>query len=113
MITPSVGRIVHVYTRRNLQDGYAVEGPHAAIVVSVWGPCCINVLSFNGAGAASFHSSLTLRQPEDAQPTASTSWAEWMPFQVEQVAKVTNGDAAGAGSVRTCGVIDTNPRTGR
>jgi hypothetical protein len=108
MIKPTVGRVVHVYRRSNQTGGYSVYGPTVGLVLAVWGDRCINVSEVDANGKSHFHSSLTLRQPEDPLPQASTAWAEWMPYQQEQAAvsdAITRSVNAGAGVAMSVGCM--------
>ena len=82
MINPTVGRIVHVYSRANHVAAIPsmVRTPRSCSLFG--GPRCINVRGYDGNGTPFVQSSLALRQPGDPMPE-SGAWAEWMPYQVE------------------------------
>jgi hypothetical protein len=90
MITPTVGRIVHVYQRPGSLDP---DAPEAAIVTRVWNDRLINVAGWDANGAPFSFTSLPLEQPGDTH-AQNCAHAEWMAYQKGQAAKTEALEAA-------------------
>lgn len=82
MITPTIGRVIHVHNRPGTTDS---EQPEAASVAYVWSDRLINVGGFDHNGRIFACTSLDLLQDDDAPPAGA--YATWMPFQKGQAAK--------------------------
>ncbi len=98
MIKPTIGRVVlFVPKQAKYEFGFCfVAGrPHAALITAVHGDRCVNLAAFDANGKSYGFTSVTLRQPEDAdQGFAGGDYCEWMPFQVGQAAKTEAAEQA-------------------
>lgn len=75
-MTPTVGRIVHFYTRNKSQHfNGGGEGPYAAMVVQTWGGPFVNLKVFPSMGAPYDQGSVKEKGAEENQ----TMWWEWPP----------------------------------
>ena len=82
MIKPTIGRVVWYHPVGSTSD----EQPLAAIIAHVWSDTCVNLAVFDSNGVAINQTSVFLHQGEGEVP--ASSFAEWMPFQKGQAAKV-------------------------
>ena len=82
MIKPTIGRVVWYYP-----PGGPVAQPQAAIVVWVWSDTCVNLAVFDVNGVATNQTSVFLYQNEPNSERPSSSFCEWMPYQLGQAAK--------------------------
>lgn len=90
MITPTVGRIVwYKPTPQDRERGMDTNGdePLAAVVAAVLAPTVVNLGVFDATGALHVRQRVDLVQPEDPEPEEG-GYCGWMPYQVEQAAKV-------------------------
>lgn len=88
MIKPTVGRVVLI---RNRWGAAGNDQPECGLVTYVFSDRMINVAGFDRNGLPFAQTSLTLRQPEDADNGGVH--AEWMPFQVGQAALLADQQA--------------------
>jgi hypothetical protein len=98
MIVPTVGR--KVWYRPSEQDKAGVadtpmevngDEPLDATVIAVWGDRLVNLAIFDIYGTLHARRSVPLLQDGDARPHGGR-FAEWMPYQTAQAAKVPTGD---------------------
>jgi hypothetical protein len=84
MQKPSVGRIVHFYTRQGI-DGEpkamtAPEGPHVAIVTRVWGDDIVNLRVIPDEGSIERVTSVRLFDSyEDGASRGDSQYCIWPP----------------------------------
>lgn len=83
MIEPTVGRVVWFHPEIGNRDCGATL---AAIVCHVWSITCVNLAVFDSNGAPYNRTSVFLWQGDSERP--SSQYAEWMPYQKGQAAKV-------------------------
>ena len=87
MIKPTIGRVVLV--RRFLDGAPLSPQPEPALVCYVHSDRMVNVGGFDANGKPFAATSVQLLQDDDAAPgLISGAYAEWMPYQKEQAAKV-------------------------
>ena len=83
-ITPTVGRIVYVFSTR-------WSGPRAGIITGVNENGTIDVNCWVRAGEPtpmrSELAALTINPPNTGAPVGADFWCEWMPYQMGQAAK--------------------------
>lgn len=93
LIVPTVGRVLW-YWREPPKEGTQAE---AATVAFVHNERLVNlhVIDHNGVGCSV--TSVTLRQPDDAQP--GSNYCEWMPYQMGQAARTEAAEAKAGGAV--------------
>ena len=84
MISPTIGRVV-LYHPPFVPDSGTNEVTHAAIVTHVWSDTCVNLAIFDSNGLPYSATSVFLYQGDIDRP--SSSYAEWMPYQIGQAAK--------------------------
>lgn len=80
MIKPTIGRVVLVHRGKSFQA-------EPALISFVHSDHCINVGGFDCDGLPFGACSLQLLQDDD-KPLNADYYAEWMPYQKEQAAKV-------------------------
>lgn len=91
IIAPTVGRVVwfHPYAEDLELARYAQthDGrPFAAIVAHVWSDTCVNLMVIDPNGGTHARTSVFLWQGGEGRP--SENYAEWMPYQLGQAARV-------------------------
>lgn len=83
VILPTVGRIVHFFSRH---PNDAKPGPLAAIVTAVNSPSSVNLCVFSRAGEPMARTNVPLvQQGETADP--AQHYCEWMEYQIGQAKK--------------------------
>lgn len=85
IIRPTIGRVVWYYPSGKESKSRG-DQPWAALVAYVHSDICVNLGGFDPNGKHFEATSVTLRQPDDADPEAG-SFCEWMPFQAAQAAQ--------------------------
>jgi len=89
MIQPSVGRKVWYRPRGSMDaDRFmtkAGDQPMDATIIAVWGLNCVNLLVVDSVGKSFPVLSAILRQSGEPEPLGS--YAEWMPYQINQQKK--------------------------
>jgi hypothetical protein len=88
MTQPTVGRVVHFYTKEGKYDfGYCfgTGRPHAAIVTHVHSDKLVNVVAFDANGKSHGFTSVQLVQADEQ--VYGPVYCEWMPFQKGQAQK--------------------------
>lgn len=88
LITPSVGRIVHLYRgSRDRDEERVVHGPHAAIIIKVHTDRLIDIVVFG----TNHDTTATMQRVPllqgDEKPPAEIAWCQWMDYQKGQAAK--------------------------
>jgi hypothetical protein len=90
IIEPTVGRVVLFHPSESLvnSSGMAVSSPQplAATVAYVHSTRCVNLAIFDHNGYHYNITSVRLLQDDD-KPNDGESYAEWMPYQIEQAKK--------------------------
>lgn len=79
MIQPTIGRVVWYHPESSTEQ----QQPYAAIVAHVWSDTCVNLAVFDSNGVATNKTSVFLYQGDGAE-RPSSSYAEWMPYQIGQ-----------------------------
>ena len=93
-LLPTVGRVVYFHPASHKLLGFQVEGamirrgdqPFDAHIVFVWSYTCVNLVVFDHNGNMHKRTSVPINQGN-----TGGSYAEWMPYQVGQAAKVEAG----------------------
>lgn len=95
MIEPTVGR--KVWYRPNAYDKQGPGGMQAygkqacdATVIYVHSNALVNLAIFDHNGNMHKRTSVVLLQ-DDTKPNEGASYAEWMPYQISQAPKATEG----------------------
>lgn len=96
MIQPTVGRVVWYHAALALRDPNGQ--PLAALVAKVIDDRTINLGGFNADGTPFSAQHVTLLQDGDELAQPDGPYAEWMPYQKGQAAKVEQLQAAQGGS---------------
>ena len=110
VITPTPGRIVWYWPSTN--DGLsALAGqPLAAIVAAVHDDRHVNLSVVDAHGNHHGRTNVFLSQPDQERPVSRDyGFAEWMPYQKGQAAKVEQVQSALAEAISTDGVGVTTP----
>lgn len=79
MIKPTIGRVVWYHPAIGAPDS---DKTLAAIVAYVHSDTCVNLAVFDANGVAFSQTSVFLYQGDSDRP--SSSYCEWMPFQIGQ-----------------------------
>ena len=87
-IKPTVGRIVWYTPYQSDTFPFQAGQPLAAIVCGVWSDTCVNLAVFDVNGNSHSRTSVLLWQDNSEAPKPSVGYAEWMPYQKGQAAKV-------------------------
>ncbi len=107
VITPTPGRIVWYWPAPNDNIPALAGQPLAAIVAAVHSDRYINLCVIDAYGNHHSRQNVFLSQSdEDAAPSG---FAEWMPYQKGQAAKVEQVQSALAAAISTDGVGVTTP----
>lgn len=89
-IKPTVGRVVWYYPPQagftGCHPGQGVPLP--AMIAKVWSDDCINIGGFDANGMPFNAASVMLFHDDGASLRPGYSYAEWMPYQKGQAAKV-------------------------
>lgn len=100
MIKPTVGRVVWFWP--NGVPTTAVDAqPHAALIVHVWGDEMVNLAVFDQNGVTYSKTSAELHQGEEAERPKHPH-ASWMPYQVGQAKKHTEGNTVSQDQTNAC-----------
>lgn len=92
MISPTVGRVVWFHAgahATNLQS----DQPLAAMITYVHSDELINLVVFGKGGDCHQRASVPLWQGESDAPAEHLTYAEWMPYQKGQAAKLEEAEA--------------------
>lgn len=91
-IQPTVGRVMYYWPSAAFKASPGAQ-PQAVQVAYVNENGTINVGGYNAHGMIFSETSVTVRQPDDPDPS-SGSFVEWMPFQVGQAVTAQAGSPA-------------------
>lgn len=94
IILPSIGSVVWF---RPAAQANPNGQPHAALIAFVQSERLVNLAAFDENGTGYSATSVPLLQGDEAPPTDGTAYAEWMPFQKGQVAKLAQREDTSTG----------------
>ncbi len=98
MITPTIGRMVHVWKNGAYLDGAITQRdqPLSGQIVYVWNDRLINVAGFDGDGQFFAIKSIALVQDGDDKIPGGHAYCEWMAFPGQATKTDTLGVALAA-----------------